>query len=45
MTKLLDLSNLILELVPVCLQQLDLVLTLLVLLEEGLVLVRGLAQI
>ena len=45
MTQLLDLPDLLLQLVPFCLQQLDVVLTLLVLLEEGLVLVRGLAQI
>ena len=45
MTELLDLPDLLLELVPVCLQQLDVVLTLLVLLEQGLVLVTRLGQI
>ena len=45
MTELLNLPDLLLELVPVCLQQLDVVLTLLVLLEQGLVLVPRLAQI
>ena len=45
MTQLLDLPNLFLEFVPVCLQQLYVVLTLLVLLEQGLVLVPGLVQI
>ena len=45
MTELLDLPDLLLELVPVCLQQLDVVLTLLVLLEQGLVLVSRLGQI
>lgn len=45
MTQLLNLPDLFLELVPVCLQQLYVVLTLLVLLEKGLVLVPGLVQI
>ena len=45
MTELLNLPDLLLELVPVCLQQLDVVLTLLVLLEQSLVLVTRLAQI
>ena len=45
MTQLLDLPDLLLELVPVCLQQLYVVLTLLVLLEKGLILVPGLVQI
>ena len=45
MTELLNLPDLLLELVPVCLQQLDVVLTLLVLLEQSLVLVPRLAQI
>ena len=45
MTELLDFPDLLLELVPVCLQQLDVVLTLLVLLEQSLVLVPRLAQI
>ena len=45
MTELLNLSDLLLELVPVSLQQLDVVLTLLVLLEQSLVLVPRLAQI
>ena len=45
MTQLLDLPDLLLEFVPVCLQQLYVVLTLLVLLEQGLILVPGLVQI
>ena len=45
MTELLNLPDLLLELVPVCLQQLDVVLTLLVLLEQGLILVPRLVQI
>ena len=45
MTELLNFPDLLLELVPVCLQQLYVVLTLLVLLEKGLIMVSGLVQI